>query len=270
MFYVLKVFIYLFFIFKLCCVDYLLVWWSAITDSLSRQEISRVFVTVWRYFMRIVSWFGSPRVKGWAGGQTLTSVLAFPGQRATDDFWFSWCHRRQGRKRWWMGSYRTFTTRSPLGYIYIYVRYNKDLFLTSLSCTSHYTRNNSPNQKQKDIFLIFFFLFCFSGLLSLELRIIDFPFRVCPSVHVSTKPWYNSSCRYTSHLFTHALCIAGHFVSVRTYTAEREGQNTLVNFVSRITFVKHVRSGVPGREGGRRQRKNARWRGRGESYVCPR
>lgn len=44
------------------------------------------------------------------------------------------------------------------------------------------------------------------------------------------------------------------------FPALRErGQNTLVNFVSRITFVKHVRSGGyrNGKEVGRRWRKNA-------------
>lgn len=122
MFYVISWFLIFYFYLK-TLLRRLLVWWSAITDSLSRQEIACVFVTVWRYFMRIVSWFGSRVFRdGRVVSQTLTSVLAFPGQRATDDFRFSWRHRCQNRKRWLMVSHRTSATWShpPL--------YNKDLF----------------------------------------------------------------------------------------------------------------------------------------------
>lgn len=134
----------------------LLVWWSAITDSLSYQEIACVFVTVWRYFMRIVSWFGSRVLRdGRAVSQTLTSVLAFPGQRATDDFRFSWRHRCQNRKRWWMGSHRTSATWSqpPL--------YNKDLFplLPSYELVTkvqiiRYTSQEKKTQKRISLFFL--------------------------------------------------------------------------------------------------------------------
>jgi len=157
MFYVLSWFLIFYFYLK-TLLRRLLVWWSAITDSLSCQEIACVFVTVWRYFMRIVSWFGSRVVRdGRAVSQTLTSVLAFPGQRATDDFRFSWRHRCQNRKRWWMGSHRTSTTWSQPALC------NKDLSSTTPFV---YTCNLSPNntlhtyqekKTQKRIFLVFFF-----------------------------------------------------------------------------------------------------------------
>jgi hypothetical protein len=148
--------------------------------------------------------------------------LVFPGQRATDDFWFSWRHRcLAANVDEWQPIQRLPTTWSQL---YSVIKTFFPFLFVRHSCN----KSLNTNQKTKGYFSGGFFFFRWSVIIIADLDIYRFLFHL-PSVHVSTVYYM-----YSSHLFTCISCIYCRellFLCIFDGEERRGERNTLVNII---------------------------------------